>query len=183
MVVATATRGGLRKPWPGFRRCLELADAALSLPPAKPHIERAEPVGDLVWRCVVPAELCVGQNQYRRLHFGQIAKLKAEVLKAMLFQHRVRKRDSVLPGRPRVHLVRFTTREPDRDAGWSKIPVDCLVRDWSTRNKKGRLTEHNGLGFLADDRPEAADVRHWWEPGKRGAGFVYVAIYTGEVRA
>lgn len=158
--------------------CLEYALRALASPPTKPHIERVEPVGKLVWQCVVPAELCVGHAN-SRVHWSVHLRHKRNLLSTMLAQHQMRPRSEVLPGRPQVLLVRFTSTRPDRGNGWEKLPVDCLLTPKSVMTATG-IQQRKGLGFFDDDSELHIDSRCWWEAGPRGAGFVFIRVFDGE---
>lgn len=164
--------------WPGNKACLAYADDALSRPPARPWIRRAEPVGPLVWRCVVPAEWCKTLNVFARMNHHAANNLKKKILQHMLAQHGLRKRETPLEGRPFVRCIRFTSAPTDAQTGWSKAVVDCLIADFERNGRKQRQ-RHEGIGFLEDDRSELCDLQCHWEPGKRGQGFVLCEVYTG----
>jgi hypothetical protein len=154
--------------WPGNAACLSFAIDALSKPPAKPHIVRPEPAGELVWECVVPGVYCQPGNIQSRTHWSVYHKAKKRCLGHMRGQLLGRRRTEALPGRPCVHVVRFTSVRPDKRSNWDKAPVDCLTG------------KHGGLGFLRDDCEEDVDLHAWWEPGKEKQGFVLVRVYAGE---
>jgi hypothetical protein len=94
------------------------------------------------------------------------AKLKQAVLAAMLGQ--CRRRKEPLAGRPHVLAIRFSSRPTDDSANGAKIAIDRLT------GKRG------GLNIIVDDDLKHCRQRAWWEPGKVGRGFVYLAVYTGE---
>lgn len=73
-----------------------------------------------------------------------------------------------LSGRPQVVCLRLSSTEPDAYSDWAKMAVDALCVP------AGRRKE--GLGYLRDDRPKDAEVVQFWEPAKRGEGFVYIEI-------
>ena len=143
-----------------------LASEILSRPPARPHIVRPSPAGELVLRVALPLELCPTLNAFAEWPAWRRTKAKDNALAVMLGQAR-RRWPEPLPGRPQVLAVRFSSVEPDRDSGWCKVPVDRLT------GKRG------GLCVIRDDRPSAIDLSHWWEPARPGSGCVVVAVYTG----
>jgi hypothetical protein len=103
----------------------------------------------LVCRFVLPARLAPTLNVYSRMHWARRSKLKKECLTRMLAQAGGFA-TKPLEGKPEVHVIRWTTSQPDKDAAYSKVPLDCL-------KVKG------GLGFLVDDSPEHCTVRCAWE--------------------
>lgn len=153
--------------WPGMMAAMQFARAALREPPRHSWIERPGDRGPLLWECVLPATLCPPLNRFGEMPSWKRTEIKAEAITLMLKQHGHARRRRPLPGRPAISCVRFTSMEADPDTGWSKVPVDRL----QVKNK--------GLGFIANDRGRDIDLRCWWESGRRGAGFVYVAVYTG----
>jgi hypothetical protein len=152
---------------------LAFADRTLSAPPARSHIVRPVPRGDLVARFALPLELCRPQN--RRDGAGPawaLAKTKAQLAQVMATQW-LRQRGGIetpLTGRPQVLCLRFSSVEPDGYADWAKAAVDILT-------SRGR---GHRLGIIVDDRPSCADVVQWWEPAKPGAGGVLVQVFRGE---
>ncbi len=159
---------------------LAFAQDALSAPPAARYVVRPKPAGELVWQCVVPAELCPTVNVGLRANHWKRAKNKRQLFAMMLAQNGLRVRWQALPGRPVVHCIRFTSVCPDAQTAWSKDVVDCLLTRKVTRLKNGNFRERQGLGFIEDDSPEHIDLHCWWEPGKPKAGFVLVRVYGGE---
>lgn len=96
-----------------------------------------------------------------------------------------------LPGRPVICCIRYSSTSPDSTSGWSKVPVDCLqpggVRittstvtapDGKT-HKIQREKPFKGLGIIASDSPQHAEVYEWWEPAKRGEGFCVIEVWSG----
>lgn len=143
---------------------------ALFHPPADPRIERPKIHGDRVVDFVLPLWMCPTGNVSGHAGYSKapwaLSKLKQEVLLYMLGQHP--KRSSPLPGRPQVIAVRFSAVATDDSANGAKIPIDRLT------------VKRGGLGYITDDRFDVCNQRSWWEPGLRGKGFQYVAVYTGE---
>lgn len=161
------------KPWT-LLEASRIATAVFEVAPTLERIERHTPRGPLVWSCILPSALCVGRNDAAsHSRWWDREKKRSGLLKWMLLQHGLRQRSVTLGGRPVVHVVRLTSKEPDVGGGWEKLPVDCLVKSW-VRGKKS----HKGIGFLEDDRPEVCDVRAWWEPGVHGHGCVVVRVYA-----
>lgn len=142
------------------------ASEVLSRPPARPHIVRPEPVGDLVARFVLPLELCPTLNAFAEWPSWRRQRCKSNAFAVMLGQCR-RRWAEPLAGRPVVLAVRLSSVAPDRDSGWCKVPVDRLTG------------KHGGLGLLRDDRPSAIDLSHWWEPARPGSGCVLLEVWTG----
>lgn len=152
-----------------WRAALQRADEVLSKPPLIARIVRPEPRGALVARFALPLELCPTGNRTRHTMAWMHARDKAQLFARMLPQMGGRLRsDAVLPGRPQVLCLRLSAVEPDRYSDWAKRPVDLLCVPTGRRKK--------GFGFLRDDRPSDAEVVQFWEPAKRGEGFVYIEI-------
>jgi hypothetical protein len=161
----------------------------LSAPPARPHILRPEPTGELVGTWVLPLELCPGLNALAEMPSWARAQVKRNALAVMLAQSGGQCAPAPLAGRPMVRALRLSSVEPDRDAGWPKVPVDRLCVGKRKRPKNLRPEVWRalvtrmppvGLGWLRDDRPSALDLRFWWEPAPPGRGLVYVELRTGE---
>lgn len=157
--------------WIGVANGHWYADAALSCPPARAHIQRVDGDGQRVAKFVVPLELCLTSNvrmQSGKASQGRIlGKLKKDCYMFMLAQHgRIERKP--LAGRPLVRCIRFSSSEPDRTSDWSKNPVDrlCAVK--------------NGLGIIRDDAPRFARIECWWEPAPAGRGFVFLDVWTGK---
>lgn len=149
---------------------LERAESILSAPPELERIERPRWGGDRVARFVLQLELCKPQNRKRGTPSWAAKKHLDAVTQAMAIQ--VRPWRAVLPGRPQVRCVRFSSTEPDAFSDWAKVAVDVLCAP-TKRNA-------NRLNIIQDDAPKFADVKQWWEPAKQGHGFVYIAVWTGE---
>jgi hypothetical protein len=159
-------------PWT-LARASEIATEALGSPPKIDRIERHTARGPLVWSAIVPSALCLGVDRLGAEKWWAREKRRSGLLKWLLIQHGLRARAVQLSGRPTVHVVRLTSKEPDVGSAWEKLPVDCLVASW----KRGKKS-HKGIGFLVDDRPEVCDVRAWWEPGVHGHGCVVIRVYA-----
>lgn len=154
----------LRFDW---REALVRAELVLSQPPAIARIQRPVRRGERVARFVLPLELCPTTNRTRHTHPGQHAKTKAQILTLMRNQARVIVAQA-LPGRPQVLCLRLSSTEPDAYSDWAKMAIDALCVAMGRRK--------DGLGYLRDDRPSDAEVVQYWEPAKRGAGFVYIEV-------
>ena len=156
------------------RASLAFAKAALAQPPALPHIERPDPIGELVAEFVLPLELCKPFNRIGRAGTASagwaLGKLKQSAYLCM-WQQAGGRRANPLPGRPHILCCRFSSVEPDHDSGWTKNPVDRL--------RVGK----NGLGFIVDDKPRSVKLSAWWEPAPPRQGFVLVGVFTGERHA
>ncbi len=148
-----------------FNPRLAFAEAAriLALPPAKPHLVRVVPVGDLVERFALPLRLSKTTNLTRHANGFALAKLRRQCL-FMMGAQLVRKATYPLKNRPQVSAIRFSSVEPDTYSDWAKTPVDCLVK----------------LGVITDDKPSCIDLRQTWELAPKNAGFVILSVYTGE---
>jgi hypothetical protein len=172
-------------PKAAVRRAL----ATLAAPPAKPHIIRPEPAGTVVGTWALPLDLCPNLNALAEMPSWARQRLKKNALAVMLAESDGRLAPAPLPGRPMVRALRLSSVEPDRDASWTKIPVDRLCVGRRVRPKRVRADVWNalvrrmppvGLGWLRDDRPSALDLRAWWEPAPPGEGLVYLELWTGE---
>lgn len=144
--------------------CLNRADAVLAAPPAKSHIRRVKPKGQLVARFVLPLELCPTTNFTRHGKPWALAKLKKQIGLLLFIQHRPRK--APLPGRPFVRCIRFSSSAPDAYNDGFKAAIDRLC------------SGKNALGFLRDDRPSDAEVWQGWEYAAPGRGFGLVEVYA-----
>lgn len=146
------------------------AQSIIAAPPAFPWIRRPEFRGRAVAQFVLPLALCpTGNVQLTRSMAGQpwrVGKAKQAVADAMRMQ--CRPWETPLPGRPQVLAVRFSSEPPDRCSDWAKWSIDILCR----RTAKLR----NRLGIIVDDSPRVCDVHTWWEPTKRGKGFVFLEV-------
>lgn len=166
-----------KRPPPRFSiaDCMAFASAALLVPPARPHIVRAAPVGKAIWQCVLPLEFCPPINVFKDQPVWMRTKNRRRCRQMMLAQHgihcqEVLRRTEPLPGRPMVRAIRFSSVECDAHNGWTKIPIDRLTG------------KHGGLGFLVDDRPTCVDLHPWWEPAPRGRGFCLIEVWSGETK-
>lgn len=152
--------------------CLKFAHEVLSKPPAEPWIDRGDPVGERRFEFVLPLHLCKPFNQVGRAGTASagwaLGKMKKTAYQMMWAQNGG-KAKKPLPGRPHVACVRFSSVPTGVDSGWTKNPVDRL-----------RAVQPNGLGIIKDDEPKDIKLMAWWECAPRGAGFVYVAVFTGE---
>lgn len=152
---------------------LARAESILAASPALARTERPVAIGDRVARFVLPLEMCKPQNRKGKIAGWAAIKDRKVVAQAMAVQ--VRPWGSPLRGRPQVLCVRFSSVEPDPYSDWAKVAVDVLC----SRTKRCR----DRLNIIADDAPKSAEIRQWWEPEQRGAGFVYIEIRTGKTAA
>jgi hypothetical protein len=148
-----------------YLECLSRARATFAAPPKWEWTRRVEPRGDLVAQFALPLELCPTSNQRMRggikQRFAEAA-LKKTALKMMKLQ--LGQGVAMLRGRPLVRAVRFSCQETDATSDWSKIPTDRLI----------------DLGLIYDDAPRYCEHVQWSEYAKRGEGFVYLDVWTGE---
>lgn len=152
-------------------KSLRHARETLTNPPAERWIDRGDPAGEKVCEFVLPLEFCkpfnrvgrAGTANQRWLH----KKIKDSAYQTMWAQNGGVAKEP-LSGRPHVACVRFSSVASDADSGWTKNPVDRL--------RVGK----NGLGIIKDDKRKDIKLMSWWERAPRGAGFVYVAVFTGE---
>lgn len=152
-----------------WRAALYEARALLSIPPPTGHrIVRPEKRGELVHSFTLPLEMCLGTNRTRHSNPGQHAKLKKSLLALLRLESAIYRQREPLAGVPQVLCTRFSSVQPDAYADWAKMPIDALCVP------QGRRKE--GLGLLRDDRPKDAEIVQWWEPAKRGKGFVYIEV-------
>lgn len=124
----------------------------------------AEPARKLLARAVIPARCAPLWNVAQRMHWAAYQRLKRECGTRMLAQ--MGKRAKPLE-RPEVHVLRWTTRKPDPESTWSKVPVDCL---------KGK----GGLGWLVDDDDEHVVLRSAWE--RRSENVCVVEVWADEAQ-
>lgn len=145
--------------------CLLYAKIALLDEPAKPHIERAEPRGELLGRFVIhPLALMPGVNPIKRMKGWQIAQAIKAVKGQMVPQIAALLGKGPLPGRPMIRAIRFSSTEPDDANGWTKFPIDRL----------------KDFGIILDDRPSKLNLKVWWEPAPKLKGFSLFEIYGGD---
>jgi len=167
--------------WMGNRAALALADALLSAPPAKSFIVRPPaPSGPLLWRCVLPLTYCKPTNKSQRASRWKRAADLERVYDKMSEQHGFHPRETVVPGHPIVHCIRFASAPVDIRSDWAKDPVDCLVRSFTQTLKDGTTRGRKGLGFLIDDRQACADIHAWWEPAPPRKGFCLIQVFASE---
>ena len=162
-----------------WHAALAQADATLSRPPARPHIERVKPAGALVCRFALPLDLCQPQNRTRHAQPWALGKLKTTLYLSMLIQNGGRARSSPLHGRPLVRCVRFSSVEPDafNDGFKAAIDVLCAIPPMTRAAIAGRRNPKR-LNVILDDRPTCARVVQWWEPAPRGKGFALIEVWT-----
>jgi hypothetical protein len=108
----------------------------------------------------------------------QRARVKDRCWKAMLTQFMLQFR-TVPPSsapvvkelfpRRRVVCTRRSSSEPDRYAGWSKVPVDLLQMPGGNRKR--------GLGLIWDDSPKCTDVEERWEKAPPRSGEVLIEVF------
>lgn len=141
--------------------CVLRAREILAAPPARPHLQRVEPVGDLVAHFVLPLSLIQSSNPSRRKQNWQHAKTKAAL--QVLMRSQFVPRSEPLPGRPMVRCIRFSSFEPDRYADTFKVAVDRLV----------------DLKLIEDDKPALCDLHQLWEYAPPKQGFGLIEVFTG----
>ncbi len=173
---------GSRKRVVPFSVSGTLARAAeiLANPPAKAHIVRQPAAGELLHRLAIPLRLCKPQNRKAKAAPWEFSATRKALLQLLSLQlggvpH------APLKGRPVVQCIRFSARAPDAFADSFKTPIDCLCPS-RVRKHKGRAQRVPGIGLIADDRPEACDVRQRWEYAPAGAGFCVIDVYSGEAK-
>lgn len=172
---------------------LALADQIFAGPCAY-HLPRVPGRGVLVFRFVLPLELCkttnalismmsarpkVGQKKFTPAM--QSKALEERVFRMMWLQHPT-VCDAPLPGRPMLRIVRFSSVESDEGADGMKLARDLLrvprAPAWSERHRKicgGR----KGFGFLVDDAPRFVETARWGEKIAPGKGFSMIEIWSG----
>ncbi len=69
----------------------------------------------------------------------------------------------------RVVCTRYSSMQPDKYSGWSKVPVDLL--------QVPRRNRQRGLGLIWDDSPRHTDVEERWEYAPRKTGKVIVEVF------
>jgi hypothetical protein len=153
-------------------RLIAVAQGTLGAPPAYDWIQRPTLRGKPLYQFVLGLDLCpTGNFQLQKGVAGQpwrVGKLKRKVAECMRLQYPVR--GEPLQGRPQVIAVRFSSVSPDRCSDWSKWALDVLCK------RTPKLPYR--LNIITDDRPACAEVHTWWEPGRRGQGFVFIEVRT-----
>lgn len=182
-------------PWPGVEEAFEFAQQSLQREPGAylstltksrqareriaervKHVVRTKPRGTLVMRGVLPIAVCPSNNELMRMHFGQRSRL-TERIYSFLFGMNGCRKGPVTFGRPLVRFVRFTTSDPDRDASWTKLPLDVL-----TSGRRGGNQSKHRIAVIEDDSNAAIDLQAWWEPGSRTRQLVYLDIWRCDDR-
>lgn len=106
-------------------------------------------------------------NVYARMHWAERATRKRECYTRMLSQSGRAK--SPIHGRALIRTYRLSSRQPDPDSSWLKLPLDVLKAD------------KQGLGFLLDDSADYVRVeQHWAKPASRERGAVYIEVWEDE---
>lgn len=149
---------------------LRRADEILSRPPEWPWVERIPPRGELVFRAVLPLELCQPQNRKGQAWLG--AAQREQCYRLLARQARTLRFPEPLSGRPFVRAIRFSCVPTDAYADSFKLAIDRLCAPRSTRDKCR-------LGLIHDDSPRYADVRQWGEKAPRGQGLGLIEVWTG----
>lgn len=130
--------------------------------------------GPLAFLAVVPAEWCPPGNKRDSMHWRKAHQIKSNLRSVMFPRHA--KWDAPLPGRPIVHLIRFTTNQVDPRSNWDKFPVDMLTPYREVPVKGKRPRRFGLLGVIADDSGDHIDLRAEWR--KSSLGVVYVRVFT-----
>lgn len=164
------------------RSALNRATQILMDPPARSHIVRVRPEGELVVRFALPLELCEPQNLRRKAPSWVLGEKRESILRMLAIQLRHQLPAVPLPGRPVVQCIRFSARAPDAFADSFKLAVDCLSPS-RFRRYKGIPRKIPGIGLIVDDRPEVCDVRQRWEYAPAKTGFCVIEIWSGERKA
>jgi len=152
------------------REAVARATAILSLPPAKPWIERPAPLGRLEAVFALPLAYCKPQN--RTNHRAPWAYQRDRMNVAVLMGYQQRPWREPLAGRPMIRCVRFSSVAPDAYSDSFKMAIDVLC----VRTERAPMR----LGIVRDDKPKDAIVKQWWEPAKKGEGFCYIEVWSGE---
>ncbi len=155
------------------------AERILAAAPARHHIGRQPAAGELIHRFALPLRLCKPQNRKAFAEGWQFAATRKALLDLLAVQLRGRLPRAPLPGRPIVQCIRFSSRSPDAFADSFKQAIDCLCPR-RVRSVKGLPRLIPGLGLIADDNPDACDVRQRWEFAPNGSGFCVIDVYSGE---
>lgn len=181
----------LKKPKPDkpqFSRAeaIELAERILAAPPARDFIQRPALLPHVVFRAVVPAELCLEANKLAtgvmQRCYWKLGKLKAELWSELSSQSipwlKYRPWWPLdLDHRPQVIAVKFSSHSNDAGSNPGKAAIDMLTVRKLLNAKEQRYTEHR-LGIIRDDRRSEAEQISWWEPLPRK----YHAFLLLEVR-
>ena len=124
----------------------------------------------LVARFFLPLELCPTANALGEMERWKKGKLKKEALNFMLLQYMKNRNlwplNKPLPGKPLIRAIRFSSRAPDPESGWSKIVIDRLLPD------KGRM------GLIEDDSEDKLTREMHWHRAKPGVGYCVFELLT-----
>lgn len=173
-----------RKAWPPREidraACLAFAEGALSLPPAREHIERAAPApgAQLLARFVLPLELCKSGNPRGYEQPWQHERVKKALHLRMLVQLGGRPWAAPAPGRPFVRCIRFSSVEPDAFADSFKAPVDILTGPDARGARRASKRAPRRLNVIADDNARAIRLSQHWEPAPQKHGFGLIEVWS-----
>jgi hypothetical protein len=142
-------------------------DAVLSDPWPSPR---------LAFSVVVPAELCPPGNARDSMHWSEAHRIKERLRSILRHRFIADMPGWPLPGRPIVHLIRFTPRRVDPRSNWDKFPVDMLTPYREVPVKGKRPRRFGCLGIIADDSGDHIDLRAEWRKSKLGV--VYVRVFA-----
>jgi hypothetical protein len=172
------------KPF-NWRECLELAEQILAAPPARDYIHRPVFLPTVVFRVVLPAELCLEANKTMRrgfakakfAHASNAKKLwkKLDDLAKPWLKYRPYWPIQLESGRPQVLAVKFSSHPNDEGSNPAKKAIDMLTVP--RVDPETGIRQKHRLGLIVDDRRSSVDQHHWWEflPKKHRA-FVLIEV-------
>jgi hypothetical protein len=129
-----------------------------------------------MFECVIPAELCPPGNARDSMHWRDAHRIKKRLRSILNNRYIANLPGWPLPGRPIVHLIRFTPRRVDPRSNWDKFPVDMLTPYREVPVKGKRPRRFGCLGIIADDSGDHIDLRAEWR--KSSLGVVYVRVFA-----
>ena len=164
----------------------EIADEILSQPPARSYITRPVKRGEVVFRAVLPSELCLTANklatrgmQGASWRLAEIKKKLWALLKTQAIPFAANrnkwplKPEKASTSRPQVIATKFSYRSPDVGSNPAKAAIDMLQRVTNVGQK-------NRMGLIWSDAPKYVEQIHHWEfcPHEFPA-FVLIEVTTG----
>jgi len=172
-----------------WRAAVARAEFALAMPPAREWIRRHAPVGLVIARFALPSDLARPQNAMRRARVWERVENRRAILELLRLQlawqyGSIPVREVYAAGctlalplesRAQIRAIRFSAAESDQYADSAKTAIDCLLPSRTISRKTGPARV-DGLGLIRDDRGSVCDVAQWWEPARRGEGFLYLEV-------
>lgn len=159
--------------------------------------------GELVWRFVLPLDLCKttnalislasgGRKKARMSSAARLESFKTEVHRKMRLQYpenwRLMNGDQFvtlpLQGRAFIRAIRCSSSKPDQlaDAGM-KTAIDMLrvPRKGEFDERTGKIVgQLRGLGLIVDDGPDYVEIKNCWKQVPPKKGFGILELWSGD---